>query len=111
MSEWTDDMTIPLPSGRTVADLVDAVLELTLRGTTAEQIEHRLVVDFALTSDDAWLACERTNGGLMRAATRNPLNCPPQDKDPIAGESFHRGSRDPSLVARIIEPQFAPKEQ
>ena len=39
---WTDDMTIKLPPGRTVADVVDLVLRAALDGTAGEEIELAL---------------------------------------------------------------------
>jgi hypothetical protein len=103
---WTDDLSIPLPEGRTVADLVDVTLSLMLRNASEEEVAGVLGAEFGLSADDAEFACERTGGGLVRAATRNPQNCPPADKDPVAWESFQRGVRDPSLIARIY-PAFA----
>jgi hypothetical protein len=108
MSKSTDDLTISLPPARTVAEVVDFVLESSLRGTPNEGVDRLLAAEFSLSPEDAELARDRSLGGLVRAATRNPLNCPPQDKDPVAWESFQRASRDPSLVARIY-PQFAPR--
>jgi hypothetical protein len=103
---WTDDMTIRLPPGRTPGELVDLVLQAALRGSAAQEIELSLAREFALNEDDARLARDRTFGGLVRAATRNPANRPAPDKDPIAFESFQRGEADRSLIARIY-PQFA----
>ncbi len=106
---WTDDMIIPLPPGRTAEEVVEFVLQAALRGTPDNETEGLLVAEFLLSPDDAALARDRSFGGLVRAATRNPENCPNRDKDPIAWESFQRGTRDPSLVARIY-PQFASEE-
>lgn len=103
---WTDDMTIRLPPGRTAAEVVDLVLQAALRGTADEEIEFALSREFALNEDDARLARDRTFGGLVRAATRNPANRPAPDKDPIAFESFQRGETDRSVIARIY-PEFA----
>lgn len=103
---WTDDMTIPLPPGRTTAEVVEFVLQLALRGTPDRETERLLAAEFLLSADDAALARDRSFGGLVRAATGNPANCPAKDKDPVAWESFQRGSRDPTLVARIY-PKFA----
>jgi hypothetical protein len=104
---WTDDMTIPLPPDRTAADVVEFVLQAALRGIPDDETERLLATEFLLSADDAALARDRSFGGLVRAATRNPENCPVQHKDPLAWESFQRGTRDPSLIARIY-PQFAP---
>jgi hypothetical protein len=108
MPEWTDDLTIRLPPGRTVAELVDLVLQSALRGVPAEEMNRLLGAEFRLSAEDAELARDRSFGGLVRAASRNPLNCPARDKDPLAWESFQRGTHDPSLVARIY-PEFSPK--
>jgi hypothetical protein len=108
LSGWTDDLTIQLPPGRTVTELVEFVLQSALRGTTAEQIDRLFAGEFGLSPDDAELARDRSFGGLVRAATRNPLNCSESGKDPVAWESFQRGMHDPSLVARIF-PEFAPR--
>lgn len=108
MQGWTDDLRIAMPPSRTIADLVDFVLQSAMHGVPAKRIVKRLAKEFDLSKHDAELAVDRSFGGLVRAATRNPLNCPPQDKDPVAWESFQRGSSDPSLVARIY-PDLAPK--
>ena len=106
---WTDDMNIPLPPGRTVEKVVDYVIQAALRGTPNETTEHLLAAEFLLSPEDAALARDRTCGGIVRAATRNPENCPRREKDPMAWESFQRATRDPSIVARIY-PQYAAKQ-
>ncbi len=98
---WTDDLTIPLPPGRTVAELVDVVLGSALRAEPVRATDRLLAVEFGLSKDESALARDRCFGGLVRAATGNPLNCPPRDKDPVAWESFQRGVRDPSLATGI----------
>jgi hypothetical protein len=108
MPDWTDDMTISLPPSRTVAEVVEFVLAATLRQVPPDEIAKSLTADLGLTADDAELAADRALGGLVRAATPSADNRPDQVKDPVAWESFQRGTKDPSLVARIY-PQFAPK--
>ncbi|GAA1892795.1 hypothetical protein [Asanoa iriomotensis] len=104
--DWTDDLSIALPSGRTVAELVDVTLSLMLRKAAEEEVEAVLGAEFGLSADDAELAHDRTGGGLVRASSGIAENCPPADKDPVAWESFQRGLRDPSLIARVY-PEFA----
>lgn len=101
MPEWTDDLTVPLPPGRTVAEVVDLAAEAVVRGVPGDEVIRLLATEFRLSPDDAEFAYDRFCGGLVRAATKNPQNCPPFDKDPVAWESFHRGVADPSLVAGI----------
>jgi hypothetical protein len=97
----TDDLSIGLPAGRTVAEVVDFVLEAMLRGVPADELEASLMAEFALSEDHAFLARDRTCGGLVRASTRNEANRPAADKDPVAWESYRRGVADPSLLTRI----------
>jgi hypothetical protein len=106
---WTDDMTIRLPPGRTVAEVADLVLQAAQRGVAPEEIERALAGQLGLTEDDACLARDRALGGLVRAATGNPANCPSPEKDPIAWETYQRGTADPSLVARVY-PQFSRRQ-
>jgi hypothetical protein len=103
---WTDDMTVPLPPNRTVAEVVDSVIQRGLAGSSAEEIEGRLAAEFGLSADDAALARDRTFGGLVRAGTRIQENRPSPVKDPVAYESYLRGTRDPSLVSRIYPQMF-----
>jgi len=104
---WTDDLSIPLRRGRTAAEVVDLALDAARRDLSAEEIVAALVREFGLSDDDARLAWDRTCGGLVRAASRNPGNCPAREKDPLAWESFQRGVRDPSVIARVY-PEFSP---
>ena len=102
----TDDMMVPLPPGRTVAEVVEVVVQGGLAGSSAEEIEGRLAAEFGLSADDAAVARDRAFGGLVRAGTRITANCPSPVKDPVAWESYQRGTRDPSLVSRIYPDMF-----
>ncbi|MBN9519428.1 hypothetical protein J0H58_13040 [bacterium] len=102
----TDDMTVALPPGRTVAEVVEVVIQAALAGSADEETERRLAAEFGLSADDAALARDRAFGGLVRAGTRIPENCPSPVKDPVAWESYQRGTRDPSLVSRIYPQMF-----
>ncbi|AMV24913.1 hypothetical protein VT84_10980 [Gemmata sp. SH-PL17] len=103
---WTDDMTVALPPGRTVAEVVEVVIQAALSGIGDAETERRLSAEFGLSADDAALARDRAFGGLVRAGTRIPENCPSPVKDPVAWESFQRGTRDPALVSRIYPQMF-----
>jgi hypothetical protein len=110
MPEFTDDLSVPLPPGRTPADVVDLILRVVTRPSDADQAMRQLSDTFGLDMDDAEFVYDRFCGGLVRAASRNPHNCPPADKDPIAWESFQRGIADPHLIGRV-HPQFAPPSE
>jgi hypothetical protein len=101
---WTDDMSIVLPSGITLDKVVDVVLRSEANKEAHETIVAELV-KMGLTEDDALLAHDRALGGLVRAATRNPMNAPPQDKDPIAWTSYQHCLRGPAMIA-AIRPQY-----
>jgi hypothetical protein len=109
VSDWTDDLTVPLPPGRTPADVVDLIVRVATHPDAGDEVVRLLADEFQLSAEDAEFAYDRFCGGLVRAASRNPLNCPPADQDPLAWESFQRGMADPLLVARIY-PQFAPPQ-
>ncbi len=107
MSAWVDDLTIPLPPGRTVGEVVDFVLSSALRGAPARAMNRQVAAEFGLSPEHAELARDRSFGGLVRAATA--LDCPPRDTDPVAWECFQRCATDPSLVTRIY-PHRPPKD-
>jgi hypothetical protein len=106
---WTDDMTIRLPDGVTVERIVDMVLSSAAQGVPHETRVAELV-SCGLAQADAELACDRTLGGALRAATRNPDNAPSQVKDPIASASYLRCQNDMTVVAAIF-PQYLAESQ
>ena len=108
-AESTNDLTVPLPPGQTISNLVELIIQAVTRSRSGDDVIGLLVAEFKLSLDDAEFAYDRFCGGLVRAATRNPQNCPDVDHDPIAWDSFHRVIADLSLVARVY-PEFAPKE-
>ena len=104
---WTDDMRITLPSGRTVADVVDLVLARALDSTSADEVETALAAEFELAPEDVALARDRAMGGIVRAGTGNEQNRPDPVKDPIAYESYQRAVADPSLPGQYFPHLFA----
>ena len=107
---WTDDMTVVVPTGRALNDIVDYVLQAKIRHETPSNMARHLVDEFGLTQSDAELALDRTCGGVVRAATGHRGNCPPKDKDPLAWLSFQRCLKQPELIGAIY-PQFARSAQ
>ena len=103
---WTDDMSIAIPGGQTVGQLVDRTLALLLSGAPRRDAVGALVAEFGLPEADAELAVDRTLGGVVRAATRNEANRPDRTKDPVAWESFQRAASDRSIIARL-RPEYA----
>lgn len=103
---WTDDMRITLPSGRTVADVVDLVLASVLDTASADEVEAALAVEFELAPEDAELARDRAMGGIVRAGTGNEHNHPDPVKDPIAHESYQRAIADPALPRQYFPDLF-----
>jgi hypothetical protein len=103
---WTDDMNIQIGPGHTLDQLVDSILHAAMRRDDASKTVAALVEDFGVSEEDAALALDRACGGVVRAATGNPHNCPDKDKDPIAWLSYHRCLREPNIIAAIY-PQFA----
>jgi hypothetical protein len=105
---FTDDMSIALPPGRSAEDVVDLILRAEAQKMPYETTLSELIA-FGLSEDDAMLAHDRALGGLVRAATRNPRNEPPKEKDPIAWTSYQRCLREPALIA-AIRPQYVAQQ-
>src|SRR3990172_248154 len=103
---FTDDMTVPLPPGSTIQELVEFVVQRALKGVPDIQTERDLVQSFNMSQENAWLLRDRVFGGIVRAASKNPYNKPDRSKDPIALASFELASREPSMIASIY-PQLA----
>lgn len=68
---WTDDMTIVVPTGRSLDDIVDYVLRATIRRETPDNMVRHLVEEFGLTQSDAELAWDRTCGEELFALRRD----------------------------------------
>jgi hypothetical protein len=107
---WTDDMTIVVPTGRSLDDIVDYVLQATIQRETPSNMVRHLTTEFGLTQGDAELALDRTCGGVVRAATGRRDNCPPKEKDPMAWLSFQRCLKQPELIGALY-PQLARPSQ
>ena len=103
---WTDDLTIAVPTDRSLDDVVDYCLQATIRKEPPEKIVQHLMVEFGLSRSDAELALDRSCGGVVRAATGRQDNCPAREKDPMAWLSFQRCLKQPELIVAIY-PQFA----
>lgn len=103
---WTDDMSIPGLTDRALAELVELILRDGFNQVPASNTIDHLVTTFSLSTDNALLAYDRVHGGLVRAATGWPDNCPSQTKDPVAWASFCRCIREPSLIT-AIRPEWA----
>ncbi len=106
---WTDDMSIPMPPGRTVDEYVEFVIRSGLSGTPDDQTEQVLVTRFGIPPEDAALVRDRVFGGIVRAATGNSANRPDATKDPFARRSYDRAIREPSIISAIY-PEFARRQ-
>lgn len=107
---WTDDLNVALPPGRTVAEVVEFVLQSALAGVPDAQTEQALVTTVGLPPGDAALVRDRVFGGVVRAATGNAVNQPHPRKDPFAATSYQRALETPALIAKIY-PHFVPAAQ
>lgn len=93
-------MTIVLGTG-TVVELVDFIINAGLAGVDPQQTCGEIQTRFRISPEDAELAMDRTYGGIVRAKTKNPLNRPDHDTDPIAFESYERARRDETITQRL----------
>jgi hypothetical protein len=86
--EWTDDLTVRLARGTTARGLVSYLRGADGRGDRRRDVLAVLTERYALPFDDARLAIDRVQGGVVRAATGNPANQPDKAKDPLAWISY-----------------------
>jgi hypothetical protein len=93
---FTDDLTICVARGETLASLVDYVIESERGGAPWVERLDVLTERFALSFDDARLAIDRVGGGRVRAA--NPANEPDPARDPVAWIAYRRARGEPVSV-------------
>ena len=67
---------------------------------------HELATGFVM-EQDAEFALDRVLGGIVRAATGNPANCPDPKKDPAASMSYQRAINQPGIITASIGQQDA----
>jgi hypothetical protein len=85
---FTDDMTVRIRPGRTGDELVTKVMEWLAERRDLGALVRVLEQDFGLSEEDALLALDRVQGGIVRALTGNHENEPDRAKDPLAWGSF-----------------------
>jgi len=85
---WTDDMSIVLSSGKTNEELANFLLKKLEVHCSYESMLSEIITLFGANEDDADLAIDRVQGGIVRALTGNPVNEPDKSKDPLAWHSF-----------------------
>ena len=86
--EWTDDLTVRVGRGTSARALVLYLRAASEEGARRRDVLAVLTERFALPFDDARLAMDRVEGGVVRAASRNPENEPDPVKDPLAWMSY-----------------------
>lgn len=98
---WTEDLSVPLPPGRTVAEITTFVLENAIAKVAYKDMIKAIEDTFGLSPDDAELVCDRVFGGVVRASTGNVANQPDPVNDPFAHASFQQAQRDPAIIAAL----------
>jgi hypothetical protein len=63
-------------------------MERVKKSSGEPEIVRAIAFEFGMSESDAWLAFDRVQGGIIRALTARPDNCPDRDKDPMAWHSF-----------------------
>jgi hypothetical protein len=77
---WTDDMNIAVAASRSLEELVEYILQSTVRRDAKATMLQHLSNEFGLNPADAELALDRAYGGVVRAATGQTANCPIRTK-------------------------------
>lgn len=86
---WTDDVNVTIRANRTPPELVLAVMGLVQNIHGGSEMVDQIAREFGMSEEDARLAFDRVQGGIIRALTARWDNCPNRDKDPLAWLSFH----------------------
>jgi hypothetical protein len=94
----TFDCSVNLPHGGSVDEIVQLVLGCRRESIGYEATVAKLMM-YGLSHDDAEVAIDRVQGGLVRASTNNSSNEPDRTLDPLAYASYHRARVDRSLTA------------
>lgn len=87
-ADWTDDMRIAVSDKRELSAIVESVLQKLLDHRPNDQCIEELIADHQISHDDAELAMDRIQGGVIRALTGNPANRPDRIKDHLAWLAF-----------------------
>lgn len=107
---WTDDLRITLPPGITLHAVVETVV-VALRQRASYADAAAKLTDLGLLPEDAELACDRVQGGIVRAQVdrhkaprwgigrKKGANEPSRSTDPIAHLSYRLCIRDTSGAA------------
>jgi len=81
-------MTVRLARGTSALALISYLRAADQEGARRRDVLTVLTERFALPFDDARLAMDRVQGGVVRAASGNPANEPDPVKDPLAWVSY-----------------------
>jgi len=87
--EWTDDMNISISSDKTIKELTSFLMLELESNCNHDEIIIKIITNYGTSENDAELALDRVQGGIIRALTGNPSNEPEQEKDPLAWYSFN----------------------
>jgi hypothetical protein len=107
---WTYDCSVHLVPGKTLDELVDFIFADHTNKVPTEETLRELAAHFLVHPEEAELAMDRAFGGIVRAETENPANCPDPHDDPIAWTSYQKAIRDPGLIAAIRQPLPTPND-
>ena len=95
----TSDLSIDVPAGATIEDIVAFVIDRAAKGEV--DVVHETHVHFGLSQEDGFLAVDRTFDGIARAVSPDPRNQPDSRLDPVAAASYRMVRDDPSIAAAI----------
>lgn len=92
----TDDMNVTIRADRTNLELTKAVMDFVKNIDAGFQIVSKISREFGMSDEDAILAFDRVQGGIIRALSARLDNCPNCDKDPLAYYAFSRDLANPA---------------
>ncbi len=86
---WTDDLSVTIRADRTYLELTKAVMDLVKDIDCPPGAVLAIAREFGMSHEDAMLAFDRVQGGIVRALTTRSDNCPDRANDPLAYYAFH----------------------
>ena len=87
---WTDDMSVNITTEKSDQELSVTLIESLKKRDSYDDMKKICHDIFGLSDEDAELAMDRVQGGIVRAITCNLKNKPDKNKDPLAWHSFNK---------------------
>ena len=86
---WTDDMSVKIKEGKSEDQLTLALMDCLRKRDSFDEMVSICTSNYDLADDEANLAIDRVQGGIVRALSCRIDNRPDVTKDPLAYIAFN----------------------